>query len=109
MSRSYRAISMIALRRLKTVPFRQHAVAFAITLPALLAGLGMQVRASFYEMIFTGGSRVLFTNLCEVVLFPYFGIFILAWGNAFLPTYPVTDSDTFSQLDRMMTRFFRGA
>src|SRR5258708_32345965 len=99
---------MIALRGLKTIPFRQHAVAFIITLPALLACLGMQARASFYAMIFTGGSRVLFTNLCEVVLFPYFGIFILAWGSAFLPTCPATASDTFSQLDCAMTRFFRG-
>src|SRR5258708_22594792 len=99
---------MIALRGLKTIPFRQHAVAFIITLPVLLACLGMQARVSFYAMIFTGGSRVLFTNLCEVILFPYFGIFILAWGTASLTTCPTTHSDTFSQLNCAMARFFMG-
>ncbi len=101
-------LTYLKLRELSKFSRQQHLIALITVIPAILAALGMQFHAAFYSMIFTGGNRVFFTNICELVLFPYFLIFILALGTLILPSLPSEDPDHITRLDYYLIRFFCG-
>ncbi|MGB7542989.1 MAG: hypothetical protein WBM28_13370 [Burkholderiales bacterium] len=79
------------------------------TAPALLAALVLPAEPPYAEMLFSGGTQVLVTNVCVAVLFPYFGVFMLALGTLLLPAPLRATGAGLAGLDVEVLRFFGGA
>jgi len=88
---------------------RRHLKALGLMVPALAATLAFQLDLPFSTMLFTGGVKVLLTNLALVILFPYFGVFLLALGKLLLPAPPAVTSSRLTDFDVRLIQFFGGA
>ena len=88
--------------------WKRHAKTALCTLPALVGAIAFQFSPPFSDMLFEGGRAVFINNVCQIVLLPYFVLFILALGTSLLPAKPF-NTHYITSTDIELFRFFGGA
>lgn len=80
-----------------------------LIMPLLLAVYGLQNPAPLLDLFVNGGTRILFYNLCVLLLIPYFILFVLALGDLYLSRFANEDMYPLKRADLGLISFFAGA